>query len=351
MRNSRLDLPDAELKRRFKTYLKHDKNITATAKVLGISRRTVRTSIDHFLARGLDGTLPDGIELPEFPDSDAPIDKIIGTLTENNARRRASYDSHTWFPIKVNDKKPIGIVWFGDPHVDDDGCDWGMLNAHIALCQQPGIYGVNVGDTTNNWAGRLVKKYADQETSAKTAVRLAEWFMLDAGIRWLVWLLGNHDAWGDGASILMQMAKRHGTQKLVLHDWEARFSLNFPNGVKINIWVAHNFPGDSMWNPLHGVVKAARFGPDVHLLVCGDKHNWGISHWELADKGTCPVMIRTRGYKFTDDYTRRIGKTEQSGGSAIFTIINPLSVREDGRIMAFVDIDAGVDYLKFLRSK
>jgi hypothetical protein len=337
--------PFPELERRYKAYLAHNKSLRGAAMSMGIERTSFRNSVKAYEA-----AVPN-IEFPDFPAHDLPIDKIIGSMTERSALRRASYEAHTWFPVKVNDKKPIGIMWFGDPHIDDDGCDWGLLSKHIELCKQPGVYGVNIGDSTNNWAGRLVKKYADQETSAKTASRLAEWLMLDAGIKWLVFLLGNHDQWGEGAAILTQMAKRHGTQKLVLHDWEARFSLNFPNGQKINIWAAHDFPGDSMWNPLHGPVKAARFGPDVHLLVCGHKHNWGVSQWELADKGTSPVMIRTRGYKFNDDYARRIGKTEQDSGSSIFTVINPLASTPEGRIIPFVDVETGTDYLQHLRSK
>ena len=337
-------VPFPELERRYKIYLKHNKSLKAGAEASGLSRTSFRNSVRNYEdAKG-------DLEFPDFPASDLPIERIIDGMKERSTLRNNSFEAHTWFPIKVKESLPIGINWFGDPHIDDDGCDWTLLSRHIELCKYPGVYGVNVGDTTNNWAGRLVRKYADQETSAATARRLAEWFMLDAGIKWLVFLLGNHDQWSDGSAILTQMAKRHGTQKLVLHDWEARFSLNFPN-CKVNIHAAHDFPGDSMWNPLHGPVKAARFGPDVDLLVCGHKHNWGVSQWELADKGTSPVMIRTRGYKFNDDYARRIGKPDQSGGSSIFTIINPQADNREGRVIPFVDVEAGVDYLQFLRGR
>jgi hypothetical protein len=332
-----------EVKRRWSAYHKYRESERAAAKALGIERSSLSLTLKRY---------PDptgGLEFPDFPVADLPIDHIINTMAERSKLRKTSYEAHTWFPVKVNDKKPIGVMFFGDPHVDDDGCDWTLLKRDVAICQHPGIYAVNIGDSTNNWAGRLIKKYADQETSAKTAARLAEWLMLDAGIKWMIFLLGNHDQWNDGAAILSQMAKRHGTQKLVLHDWEARFSLNFPNGTKVKVWTAHDFPGDSQWNPLHGPVKAARFGPDVDLLVCGHKHHWGVSQWELADKGTTPLMIRVRGYKFNDDYARRIGKTEQKGGSSILAIIDPNATTAEGRMMAFADVEKGADYLKFLR--
>lgn len=341
-------IDDAELERRFAALEKHGGNITHAAKALGIGETTLRHTRDAFKR-------PEppciGLEFPEFPPDALPIDSVIDRLEEAARIRKTSYAAHTWFPVKVKDRKAIGINWFGDPHVDDNGCDWALLRKHIRLCQNDGVYGANIGDTTNNWAGRLISKYASQETSVSTARRLSAWFLLESGVRWLVFLLGNHDQWGDGAAILSEMAKRHGTQKIVLHDWEARFSLHFQGGTRFNIWAAHDFPGDSQWNPLHGPVKAARFGPDVDLLVCGHKHNWGVSQWELADKGTTPTMVRTRGYKFNDEYARRIGKTDQAEGSSIFTIINPHASTVSGRCMAFADPEAGVDYLQYLRSK
>ena len=337
-----------EKARRYSLYLKNNKSLRATAAQLNMTRNALRKCI---MAHENEPTTTDELTFPVFPPDELPILKVIEGLEERSALRKASYDAHTWFPVKVKDNKPIGVMWFGDPHVDDDGCDWKLLRQHIALCNKPGVYAANIGDTTNNWSGRLVTKYASQETSVATARRLAAWFMLESGLRWIVWLIGNHDQWGDGSEILGQMARRHATQKVVMHDWEARFSLHFPNGQKINIWAAHDFPGDSMWNPLHGPVKAARFGPEVDLLVCGHKHNWGISHWELADKGTSPLMIRTRGYKFHDDYARRIGKADQSEGSSIFTIFNPLAATRGGRVMAFADVEQGVNYLLFLRGE
>lgn len=333
----------AECERTHKSYLSHNQSVKATAESMGRNRQWVRTRLT-----GYEAQKPD-LVFPDFPASDLPIERIIEGMKERSALQKISTEAHSWFPVKVNDKKPIGLMLIGDPHVDDDGCDWTLLSQHIEICKQPGVYAINIGDSTNNWAGRLVRLYANQETSSATARRLAEWFMLDSGIRWLVFLLGNHDAWADGSAILSEMAKRHKTQKLDLHDWEARFSLNFPNGAKINIWAAHDFPGDSQWNPIHGAVKAARFGPEVDLLVCGHKHNWGMSQWELADKGTTPTMIRVRGYKFNDDYARRIGKTEQKEGASILVIIDPNSKTASGKIITFVDVEKGANYLKFLR--
>lgn len=338
-----------EIKRRYRIYTESGRNVTEAARRIGVERATLRASIQHYEAMKNDKE--SALEFPNFPKESLSVREKIERQKQNARLRRQSYEAHTWFPVKVKDDKPIGVIWFGDPHVDDDGCDWDTLDRHIELCKKPGVYGANIGDTINNWAGRLVRKYADQETSAKTAGEYAEWFMLDSGIRWLVFLLGNHDQWGDGATILNQMAKRYGTHKLVLHDWEARFRLVFPNKTEVRIWAAHDFPGFSQWHNLHGPIKSAKMGPEADLLVCGHKHCWAIHKEELPGRDLCPTLIRVRGYKFNDDYARRIGALEQQFGSAILTIFNPHSAAIVDRITPFTDLEAGVDYLQWMRKR
>lgn len=294
----------------------------------------------------------DEIELPHFPDEDIPTEELIDLQCRRFETRKASHDAHTWFPVKIKDNKPIGILWFGDPHVDDNGCNWPLLKKHTELCRTvPGLFGANIGDTTNNWSGRLARLYAEQDSSVKTARKFAKWFMLDSGVRWLVWLIGNHDAWGDGAEVLAQMAKQHGTQKIICHDWEARFRLMFPKGSEIKVFAAHNHAGNSMWNPLHGQVKAAKFSAGIDLVIAGDKHNWGVSQWEMPEQGLAPVMVRVRGYKHMDDYARRLGIQEQEEGQGILTIFDPNAKTRAGRIQTFIDVEFGCDILKFMRKR
>lgn len=351
--------PQATIDKAVELYAEH-KSTNAVGRLMGISS----TSVGRYLkVAGVDadgnigwfGRLKEQkeeIALPQFPDEDAPVEKLIDLQCERYATRKASHDAHTWFPVTVKENRPIGILWFGDPHVDDNGCNWPLIRKHTKFCKDTdGLYGANIGDTTNNWSGRLIRLYAEQDASVKTARRFAKWFMLDSGVKWLIWLIGNHDAWGDGAEVLSQMAKQHGTQKIICHDWEARFCVQFPNGQAMRVFAAHNHPGNSMWNPLHGQVKAVRFGTGIDLIVAGDKHNWAISQWELAEQSTAPLMLRVRGYKHMDDYARRLGISEQEEGQAILTIFNPLSANRAGRITPFIDLDTGVDYLKFLRRK
>lgn len=638
----------------------------AASEATGLSRQLLRHRVEQAKERKLDAS-GDVLELPDFPSDDVPIDRLLDLAEERSRLRAQSHEAHTWFGVKVKEDKPIGILWFGDPHVDDNGCDWQLLRRHAHLCKTTeGLYGANIGDTTNNWAGRLAALYAKQDASLKTARRFAAWFMLDSGIKWMLWLIGNHDcvtpdhdvltkrgwvtfpevrpddivlgynkdtghsewqaigeivrypykgklakyatktaslictenhrflakvkggdfeyryqrempgdvtivsaafngttgcalsddeillaglvltdgsvskngyvsiyqskpevcsviedvlgrlnirhtkhsrmprcteingvtlkskrtayqyafsaeasrsasylskniepwmwemseaqfsvfmrgvclgdgsirkngdpdecgwavngsraeldalqallvskgwsaslyqdsrkawrlnvmrrgerrlvgnaeavnyegdvwclrvplsnfmvrhrgiahftgnSWGDGAEILAQMAAKHKTQKIVCHDWEARFVLQFKNGCEIKVNASHDHAGHSMWNPLHGQVKAAKQGPAIDLIVAGHRHNWAVSQWEMADQGNIPVMIRVKGYKTYDDYARKLGHYEQKEGAAILTIINPRATTQAGRVTAYADVENGVEYLKWLRSR
>lgn len=285
--------------------------------------------------------------LPEFPNPDAPIEKLFALRREQFALTKRRKEAEDWFPIHINDRKPIAILWFGDPHIDDDMCNLELLERHMAYAvTEQGLYAANIGDTTNNWAGRLMHLYAKQDASKKTARRFAEHFLCGAGIPWIVWLMGNHDLWGDGAEILRRMNIH---KKLPMLDWEARFEVIFPNKEKVRVHASHKFNGHSMWHPGHGGIKAARFSSDADLFIDGHTHEWGVQQFEMPGKRRCPVVAKARGYKWFDDYATVLGYHSAQNGAAILTIFNP-NVTGAGRVMAFADVDAGVAVLRALRA-
>ncbi len=341
-------LTDQQLRETLDFLKLHDGNMSAAAAAMGVPRTTLASRLETARARGIAPSPERDFVIPEFPDDDIPVEEIISLQIRRFEKRKQSHDAHTWFDVQIKDDKPVGILWMGDPHVDDNGCNWAVLRRHCELARDTdGLYGANIGDTTNNWAGRLMALYANQDASVKTARRLAEFLMLDSGVPWIVWIVGNHDKWGDGSAVLAQMAQRYGTQALVCHDWEVRFNLVFPNGAKFPVHAAHDFPGHSQWNPLHGPMKQGRFGRDACLLIAGHKHNWGVFRFENADKGIHQSFVRVRGYKFMDDYARQRGYPEQETGCAVITIFDP-SKPESG-VLVFDDVEAGADYLTWLR--
>ena len=651
-------LPDDVLLERHAAFELHG-SMSAASSALGISRHAVARALK---SPRLEELLKEksALEFPDFPDDDIPVEQELKQAAERFEKRYAAVKAHEWFTIKVNDPLPIGILWFGDPHIDDNGCNLPRLLRDVELCRDTeGLYGANIGDTTNNWSGRLVKLYANQDASLRTARRRAKWFMLDSGVEWLVWLMGNHDclssdtalltkrgwidyrdiqksdqvvgisqstglaewqsiegvivkpadriwklqgarhdiacterhrvlvrkmhsdtmefrhppdlpkhfripvarssgnddvalsddeicfaAWvltdghidprgnvsiyqskpgniahitrlldrlgfehstykrkraisqvcgrkvvsqhpqfqflcrasaraetsaiiaskdgfpdwlwsasdrqflvflmeyirGDGSQYppgrhgaiiygteavldgLQALCVVHGVSanisqdvrgawrlnvcfkedsqthadgaqweiepyegdvwclkvphgnflvrrngkphftgncwndgaealKLIganivpMHDWEARFILEWPDGSQVRVNTAHDFPGHSQWNENHGPMKEARLGADADLFVCGHKHNWHISSWENANRRLYPTVVRARGYKTIDEHTRHLGIREQETGASILTLIRPNADDPTGRVQAFADVEFGAQVL------
>ena len=293
------------------------------AKQLGISRSTLRNRYDR--AEAAMEADAQGVIFPSIPPDDVPVEELIQIQTKRFKAKEASHKAKEWMPIRIGTSDPSVLAFMGDPHVDDDGCNWPKLLSDIELLKQDNVFTVNIGDTTNNWVGRLARLYADQHTSRKDAQKFAGWLLHDAGINWLAWLLGNHDVWGDGQAIY----ETQNRSKIVMEDWEARFRAVFQNGFEAKIWAAHNFKGNSQWNTLHGPMKAAKMrGGSADLYVCGHTHTGAIHTEEEPDTGRLVHCMRARGYKRFDSHAKHHGFADKQLGETVAAVVNPTPKRK-----------------------
>lgn len=323
-----------------KVFVKEDgtPNQRAIARETGIARSTVNSML---------AKQPPTIEYPRFVidgDEQEPIEDILARKARHFERKAKAHSDRKWFQIKVKEQKPYGVIMFGDPHLDDDGCNIPLLQSHLEIARKSGVYGLNIGDTTNNWVGRLMRLYANQEASEATAKRLAEWFMFDAGVTWLCWILGNHDDWNGGADF----HKRLGGSHIPIIDWRAEFELVHPVGSARRIDASHGRKGNSIWNNLHATLRAAKLGELADLYVTGHTHNFGLEDIEIAERGHSCWLVQLRGYKFMDHYALTGNLAEHQRGAAVFAIIDPA---EDARtrVQCFEDVEVGYRFLEMLR--
>jgi hypothetical protein len=283
--------------------------------------------------------------LPDLPDDDIPDDEIIDLMCRRYSKRAEHRAAKKWFKIQMPDDKPFGIMWWGDPHLDSNGTNWPLLKEHAELAKTPGIYSVNIGDTLDNWphASRLIRLYAHSDTSVETARKLARWFLKASGIRWLVWLLGNHDSWSGHTST--DWLREVGGKSLAMEDWGAKFILACPSH-EFRVHASHDFPGHSQWNSLHGPQKKAMLGEEADVYVCGHKHNWAIHREENAERGFTYSIVRARGYKFIDDHADKLGYASQQHGASVLSVFIP----QTGRHYNFEHPEDGIRFLKAVRN-
>lgn len=290
------------------------------------------------------------IEFPEFTDDRPTSEEYIKLRRKTFARKFGAKKSREWFQLKVLDDGPVGICWFGDPHVDSDGCNWPLLEQHAKVCAEtPGLYGASLGDVTDNWVGRLGALYAHSEQSRTSALQGAEIFISELGIRWLVLIRGNHDMWSGSLHNDPLAWMKRGPAPMT--DWEAKFELAFPNGVKHPIHASHHFAGHSWFHPMHGQIRQTLEDGRAELLVSGHTHEFGMMKVAMPKRGTLHWLGKARGYKFIDKYADVHGYGSFDEGASLVSVHNPNATTKAGRLALFDDVEAGADYLTYLRSK
>ena len=297
-----------------------------------------RSTFESRYRRALDKFCSDAEEqkneavLPTFPDEDISTPEIISHLKKRWEQKHEHEQAKRWFQIKIKKDEPYGLCVVGDPHLGYH-TNWALLERDVdIMANTPGLGCVNIGDTTNNWGGRLTALYAEEDISRKTERQLARWFLKEAGIPWLCFLHGNHDTMHSEFSTYL---KAINVKQIPMVDWAAKFQLVFPSGI-IRIDAAHNHKGTSIYNKLQGQKRASLWNEEADIYVAGHHHTWALAQ-EETDSGKVINLARARGYKFHDEYAHRHQFTEEQYGSSIIFVIDP-QAPPNIRIKPFADL-------------
>ena len=288
--------------------------------------------------------LPHGLHWE--PGEPSSVKDLIDRRTAvfNDLHERKLRKKITRIDVKMHG--PIAITHLGDPHVDADGCNWPELVKTVeTISKTEGMYAGNIGDTTNNWVGSLQRLYAHQSTTYDEGVQLAEWLL--TSVPWVYVILGNHDSWNNGGSLIRQILKNASVATATAG--LARIELHFPKGDPIRIMARHDFKGSSTWNRAHGPMKAAKLDPWADVYVSGHKHHW-VSHMNEGMDGKPKWSMTVRGYKWHDSFAEEHGFYEHELGASCTTILDP-TAKPTERVKLVWDVEEAADLLRFYRKR
>jgi len=318
-------------------------NITKAAELLGISRR----ALQHRL-RYINNPIQTKFTAPKLPSSLPTIEELLEARTAQGDRSIAADEARQLIPIDVHIDGPYGLWVWGDPHVDDDGCNMRLLRSHVELAKHPAIISGHIGDIANFWVGRLARLYAHQSTSVHEAIMLCEWLLSQHEQLFVV--LGNHDCWsGSGLENPLNWILKHGQG--VIEEHGVRIALNSPNGVVTRINARHDFPGRSQYNINHGMRRELAFGHRDHILVSGHLHSGGDQGLAHDGDGMVSQLVRVSGYKQVDHYAKQLNFPPQKIHPSALIIINP-DEPETSRARAWCapTVEIGVKLLDAIRA-
>jgi len=278
-----------------------------------------------------------------------PIEELIQARVKASKRKKSKANMHR--RTLTLPAEPLGIIIFGDPHVDNEGCDWGKLYEHVSIAgATEGVLAATVGDMQDNWIGRLGRLYANASVTASNGWRLSEWFL--SSMQWIAVVGGNHDAWahGPGVDPLAWLSDKAGVSCYAQD--ELRITIEWRGEPELEpiVWVLrHDFGGRSWYHPTHGPHKEAMLDGRCHLLTAGHIHQWGqLTTEQRHDRIT--HAVRVRGYKRNDSFARSKGFSEQTFGEACLVVIDPWA-EGPARLTIHWDIEKGCEYLTYLREK
>lgn len=335
--------------------------INESAARLGIPPMTLRSRLKRFkevynLAPSADAFQRRAnqpiFEVDGLPhDGEPSAEELIARLAQQHRVKQAHHQAAKLRTVRVLMDGPVAIAGFGDPHIDDPGCAWGDLERDVRICHDtPGIMAVNVGDSTNNWVGRLMRLYADQEVTSKQALKLIEWLM--TALPWLLDKEGNHDLWntekGDPAAVIHRLMKMPGIREM----GSSRLRLALPSGAEVFMHVRHDFPGGSQFNPAHALVRETLFGFRDHILMCGHRHSTGYIPVFHNDPRRLCHGFRLGTYKDFDHYAAEKGFQDTNWARSMGAVINPDHADDPTRyIKPFFNLEEMAEYLTWRRQK
>ena len=67
----------------------------------------------------------DGFQTPNLPTGEMPTDEMIKHITSRYNKRRHAKDAREPIPIRLETDEPVGLLFFGDPHLDSPQCETG----------------------------------------------------------------------------------------------------------------------------------------------------------------------------------------------------------------------------------
>ncbi len=265
----------------------------------------------------------------EPPDEDEVYRRALAEWDKTQAlfERRSSQVLHF-------ENGPVCIVWLADLHLGGGGIDYPRVFEEARIvAETPGTWAATLGDLVDQFIlGRMAAERLETRLSIPDEWVLLRRYLRTLGPKLKVCVRGNHESWMgaiSGVDYFREVVASIAPD--VLYDaHDCRFRLQ----VGAHSWrvrVRHKWRGSSIYNPSHGIERAAKWDQNFDIGVGAHTHRGGFARGFGAGGRDCmAVMCGT--YKRRDNYAEAQGFHAARRTTAVATIFY------QGRVV-------GVEYL------
>jgi len=279
-------------------------------------------------------------EKPNPPTLNRAIDDIIKTKKEIFEYEKNKELYYNGIPIKFKEDKKIGIIFMGDPHLDNPKTDLELFEKHMKLAKETDdVYLIGLGDYLDNWVGYLSKLFSEHHITQDEALAIIKYYFED--VHFLAAIVGNHDKWN-----LFEIYFREIIGEDTIIGDEIRLKLQFPSN-EFTIRMRHSFSGRSQYNPAFPAVKQAIFNLPDDIICMGHTHQLGYQIWPQPYRKLSHCFV-VGSYKRYDEYAKKFMTHDTNLSPAVFAIVDPKDKSLDN-IKIFFDVEKGIEFFKKIK--
>lgn len=243
-----------------------------------------------------------------YPYDHVPDEEEVVERAEQTWERTRKIQKKRQNQKLVWESGPICLVFTADWHLGGEGVNWPRLRHDAELiADMPNTWVMVLGDIVDNF---VVQRLLQVRNKARFSIRdewaLATFALKLLGPKLIACVAGNHDLWTlamAGIDFFEETLERINPE--CLYDRDDSLIQVTVGDEEYLMRVRHKWSGSSIYNPTHGIERAAKFEFPFNIGVGAHTHTWGVARQFRAAKREA-IAIQVGTYKEVDDFGRSI---------------------------------------------
>lgn len=258
-----------------------------------------------------------GIRAEQKIDSDKTLERAIEEWKCSEQRRKKQDQQKISF-----ERGPVALTWIADLHLGGPGVNYPRVFEEAELiANTPGMYVGVLGDLVDQFIiSKLSHKYLRRHLSIPDEWVLLKKYLETLGNKLQVVVRGNHEGWMQALTGLDYFREAvEDVSPDVLYD---RHDCSFKLEVGDDAWrvrARHKWKGSSIYNPTHGIERAAKWDQDFDIGVGAHTHQGSFARG-FDRGGEAAMALMCGSYKVEDEYASKQGFSHARQSTAVTVI-------------------------------